>query len=90
MAKLDHRELGFLFAPLEELEAFRSLKAALATCGTYGAYGLDDSQRAHVLAGLARDTGRPLLVLTATESAAQRMTEDFNALLGGAVHLPAR
>ena len=90
MAKLDHRELGFLFAPLEELGAFRSLKAALATCGTYGAYGLDDSQRAHVLAGLARDTGRPLLVLTATESAAQRMTEDLNALLGGAVHLPAR
>ncbi|MDO4357861.1 MAG: CarD family transcriptional regulator, partial [Clostridia bacterium] len=90
MAKLDHRQLGFLFEPLEELESFRALKSALETCGIYGAYGLDDSQRAHVLAGLARASGRPLLVLTATETGAQRMTEDLNALLGDTVHLPAR
>ena len=90
MAKLDHSAMSFLFAPLEELDSFRSLNAAVETTGIYGAYGLDDSQRAHVLAGIAKKSGRPLLVLTATETSAQRMTEDLNTLLGGAVHLPAR
>ena len=90
MAKLDHSKMGFLFSPLEELESFRGLTQALETTGVYAAYGLDDSQRAHVLAGLARKNGRPLLVLTATEGAAQRMTEDLNSLIGGTVHLPAR
>ena len=71
MAKLDHSKMGFLFSPLEELEAFRGLSQALENSGVYAAYGLDDSQRAHVLAGLARKNGRPLLVLTATEGAAQ-------------------
>ncbi|MGI6238872.1 MAG: transcription-repair coupling factor [Christensenellales bacterium] len=80
-----------LFTPLDELTEFNDLASALARGGMYAAYGPDDSQRAHLLAALSRRTGRPLLIITATDQSAQRATEDMNAMLGsGCMFMPAR
>ena len=80
-----------LFAPLEALESFGGLVQAVSEGKLSALYGPDDSQRAHLLAGLVRRMGRKLLVLTPTDGLAMRMTEDMNVLLEGkARFLPAR
>ena len=85
------RQFDFIFEPLNGLEAFESLARSLQRDGVYSAYGLDDTQRAHLLAALALRADRPLLVLTPNEMAAQRLTEDLNVLLAGrAAMLPPR
>ena len=84
-------KMDCLFEPLEELESFRALTAALQAPGVCSAYGPDDAQRAHLLAGVARKMNRPILVIAPNDMAAARMTEDLNLLLDGcARHLPAR
>lgn len=86
-----YRNLNCLFAPLERLEAFGELTRALEKPGVCSLYGPDDAQRAHVLAAAARRLERPMLVIEPNESAAARMAEDLNVLLGGAARLlPAR
>ena len=83
--------LGCLFAPLDGLEAFESLTEGLAQPGCVMACGPDEAQKAHLMAAVARKTGRPLLYVCASEVAAQRVCEDLNALTGGkAMMLPAR
>ena len=52
-----------LFDPLEELESFQSLTKALEKPGVYSAYGPDDAQRAHLIAGVMRKLVRPALVV---------------------------
>ena len=85
------RGAGYLFAPLLELEAFTSLAGAVKDKGVYAAYGLDDSQRLHLLAALQRASGRLLVVITATDQLAQKAMDDLSVLLGGKVALfPAR
>ena len=80
-----------LFDPLDELESFRALADALKTPGVYSAYGPDDAQRAHLIAGVMRKLVRPALVVVPNEMAALRMTEDLGLLLDGrARNLPAR
>ena len=80
-----------LFDPLEELESFQSLTKALEKPGVYSAYGPDDAQRAHLIAGVMRKLVRPALVVVPNEMAALRMTEDLGLLLDGrARNLPAR
>ena len=83
--------LDWLFAPLEEIESYRQLRAAVEKGGVVCATGLDDSQRLHMLAGLSRDTGRMLLFVTATDQLAQKAADDLLALFHGRVQLlPAR
>ncbi|MBQ8507616.1 MAG: transcription-repair coupling factor [Clostridia bacterium] len=80
-----------LFDPLEGLEAFSGLVQALSAGKLTSVYGPDDTQRAHLLAGIARKTGRKMIVFTPNDGLAMRMTEDLNVLLeGGARFLPAR
>ncbi len=83
--------MNCLFEPLERLESFNTLLGAVNAGKLCSVYGPDDSQRAHVLAGIARKTGRKMIVLAANEVLAMRMADDLNVLLdGGARFLPAR
>ena len=85
------RQLDCLFTPLEGLEPFGELARALEKPGVCAAYGPDDAQRAHLLAALVRRLNRPVLVIEPNDSAAGRMAEDINLLLGGGARfLPAR
>ena len=80
-----------LFEPLEKLDSFAGLVQAIGAGKLSALYGPDDSQRAHLLAALARKTGRNMIILTPTDGLAMRMTEDMNVLLEGkARFLPAR
>ena len=56
------------------------IKAALATPGPAALFGLPPVGRAALLAALARDTGRPLCVVTAGEGEAARFSADLTAL----------
>jgi len=83
--------LTWLFAPLNEMDSFKQLTAAVEKPGAYSVCGLDDTQRLHVLAGLARRTGRMLLLVTATDQLAQNAADDLSTFLDGKVSLfPAR
>ncbi len=93
MAQIDKTQsaLSWLFAPLEEMDSFKQLHQALAKPGAYSVCGLDDTQRLHVLAGLARKTGKMLLLVTATDQLAQYAVDDLTTFLGGKVALfPSR
>lgn len=79
-----------LLKPLYEMPAFKDLVNAAELGGVLSAYGLDDSQRIHMLCALQVKTGRPLLLVTANDATAQRATDDINQLIGGAVVLPSR
>ncbi len=84
-------ELDCLFAPLEQLEGYRKLKEGVQEGKLCALYGLDDSQKIHMLAALARSSGRSMLVFAANDMLAMRMVEDLNVLLPGmARFLPAR
>ena len=87
----DMEKLNCLFAPLEQLDALGALTDGVNARKLCALYGPDDAQRAHMLAALARKTGRRLIVLSPTDSLAMRMVEDLNVLLdGGAYFLPPR
>ena len=80
-----------ILRPLAELPAYRQLKEIVDTAGARGLFGLDDSQRMHFLAGLAEETGRPLVLIVPSEQAAARCAQDLSGLLSGAVMtLPPR
>ena len=87
-----------LFEPLHELKEYGELLALTrAEPGkrpprrTVELVGLSDSQRAHVLAALSRDTGRPLLVVAPNQLAAEHLLSDLSRLLEReAALLPAR
>ena len=84
-------KMDWLFAPLNDVDEYRALRDAAAKKGVLCVTGLDDSQRLHLLAGLARETGRMLLFVTATDQLAQKATDDLLALMNGRVQLlPAR
>lgn len=83
--------LRCLFDPMEAMDSFQDLYRAVEKGGLNLAYGLDDSQRAHMLCALQRKTGRTMLLVTSNDMAAQKLADDMNALLGGdVVFLPAR
>ncbi|MBO4297736.1 MAG: transcription-repair coupling factor [Clostridia bacterium] len=93
MSEQDKRadRLDWLFAPLGEIESYRQLREAVKKPGVVCATGLDDSQRLHMLAGLARESDRMLLFVTATDQLAQKAADDLLALFHGRVQLlPAR
>ena len=79
--------MQWIFDPLNEIENYRKLKEAARQDGVFAVYGVDDSQRLHLLAGLALELNQPLLFITATDQAAQRAYDDLNSLLNGRVAL---
>ena len=83
--------LSCLFEPIYGSEPFRVLKNAIESpCEAY-VYGIEDTQRTHMLAALVAQTQRPLAVIVANDVIGQRMVEDMNAMIPGtAALLPAR
>ncbi len=77
----------FLFAPLRGWAPYRQLEQAAEAGQLVTAYGMSDGQKAHLAAALARDTGRPLLYVTANEGQAARCFDDLTQFLGGGVYL---
>ena len=91
MAEKKRQPMDWLFAPMAEIPAFNELTEKLKQPGVYSVYGVDDSQRLHLLAALAAKSGRLLLLITATDQLAQKAVDDLSSLLSGRVALfPAR
>ena len=89
---------NLLFEPLHELKEYvQLLEYAKVRTGkrperrTVELVGLTDSQRAHVLAALCSDTGRPLIIVTANQLIAEKLLSDLARMLDrAAALLPAR
>ena len=80
-----------LLTPVHGLSCYDPLINDLNAHRVCSAYGMDDSQRAHFLSALARDTGRGMIILVPNDQAAMRMREDMDVLTGGrAKMLPPR
>ena len=82
----------FLFEQMQQLKPFEDMAAHAAQEGAViAASGLSGAQKIHAACALAQKSGRPLLVLTASERSAASVLEDVSALMGGGVSLfPAR
>ena len=80
-----------LLTPVHGLSCYDPLINDLNAHRVCSAYGIDDSQRAHFLSALARDTGRGMIILVPNDQAAMRMREDMDVLTGGRARmLPPR
>ena len=84
--------MGQLAAIIPQIPEFQRLFAAIdAGACPVALTGLSAVHRAHLAAGLRRQTGRQVVVLCADEGEAQRMAADLAALSGESVDtLPAR
>ena len=81
----------FLFAPLRGWEPFEALLANAREGKVVTAFGMAETQKTHLAAALARESGRPALFVVATEAQAARCFDDLNCFLGEGVYLlPAR
>ena len=80
-----------LLSVLSESSEYRELCAAAQSGGCAALSGLSPITRAHFIAALYRDTGRPALVLCQDDMAARAMEEVLHSFLGEDVPvLPAR
>ncbi len=80
-----------LFAPMAGWPPYEQLKTAAAKAQITAAHGMAEGHKAFLAAALHRDTRRPLVVVTANDVAAARMTEDLSQLLDvGVGMLPGR
>ena len=80
-----------LLTPVHGLSCYDPLINDLNAHRVCSVYGMDDSQRAHFLSALARDTGRGMIILVPNDQAAMRMREDMDVLTGGRARmLPPR
>ncbi|MBQ4157439.1 MAG: transcription-repair coupling factor [Clostridia bacterium] len=83
--------MDYLYTPLNALKAYSDLRDCVKNAGAQYAYGLDESQRVHLLCALMRDTNRPMIVVCPNDNIAARMVEDYNQLMGGGAQmLPTR
>lgn len=80
-------QYDILFAPLAGWAPYEELKKAAALPQVTAAYGMAEGQKAHLAAALAKDTGRPLVMVMPNDVAAARMAEDISQLLGEGVGL---
>ena len=76
-----------LFAKTSE---YKRLLTGANTPGTAALFGLPPAGRAQLLAALAKDTGRPLCVVTPGEAEATRFAADLNTMGIAAAVFPAR
>ncbi|MDO4546712.1 MAG: transcription-repair coupling factor, partial [Clostridia bacterium] len=84
-------ELNCLFTPLNELDDYKRFIDCAARPGTLGLFGLDDSQRLHMIAAAANSLGRPVIIITPSEQASSRCIQDLEQLLPGKVmEFPSR
>lgn len=76
---------------LKELPEYEALAAAIRQGGCAALSGLSPITRAHFIAALCRETGKPAFVLTQDDAAARTMQEALQSFLGEAPPLlPSR
>ena len=80
-----------LLTQLHSIPEYNTLLSSLAQEQTAAVTGVGQINRSHLLAGLARDCGRPLVIVCQDDIAARRLQEDFKCFLGDTVPiLPGR
>ncbi|MDR0928952.1 MAG: DEAD/DEAH box helicase, partial [Oscillospiraceae bacterium] len=77
----------FFFAPLKGWQPYEQLRKAVSAGKLATAFGMAEGQKAHLAAALARDTGRPLLLIAPSEGQASRFFDDLTQFLGEGVYL---
>ena len=73
-----------LLSFLKTIPEYSALTAALAAGESAAVTGIGQINRSHMIAGLSRDSGRPLVILCQDDMAARRLREELNLFLGGA------
>lgn len=60
--------------------------------GPFSVFGLGEAHRSHIAAAFFKKTGRPMLIVSASESASVRIQEEISSFLDGdeCLHFPAR
>ena len=80
-----------LLNALHELPEYETIRKTLARNKSVGVSGAAQINRSHLIAGLFRDLGRPMLVLCQDEMACRRTQEELTAFLGSSFPiLPGR
>ena len=74
--------MDLLLSVLHELPEYETILSTLRKNRHVGVSGAAQINRSHLIAGLYRDLGRPLLVICQDELAAQRTREELAAFLG--------
>ena len=80
-----------LLNALKTIPEYKVLLDAIANSQSAAVTGIGQINRSHILAGLYRETERPLVILCQDDMAARRLQEELKAFLGEAVpSLPNR
>ncbi|MBQ9268375.1 MAG: transcription-repair coupling factor [Oscillospiraceae bacterium] len=74
--------MNLLSTALRGLPEYRSLLRQLDNAGACAVTGLSSIHRAHMIAALREDTGRPVLVVCQDDLAAARTAEELSGFLG--------
>ncbi len=74
--------MDLLLSALHELSEYKTVLTTLKRGKSVGVSGAAQINRSHLIAGLWRDLGRPMLVLCQDELAARRIQEELAAFLG--------
>ncbi len=80
-----------LISVLQNIPEYAAMAESVRSGQTVAVTGIGQINRSHMIAGLSRDTGRPLAVICQDDLAAKRLQEELRAFLGGiAPILPRR
>ena len=80
-----------LLAQLRSIPEYSALLASVSQGQTAAVTGVGQINRSHLIAGLTRDCGRPLVILCQDDMAARRLQEELKCFLGESVPiLPGR
>ena len=83
--------MDLLLNALKRLPEYETIRKTLARGRSVGVSGAAQINRSHLIAGLFRDLGRPMLVICQDELACRRTQEELTAFLGTAFPiLPGR
>ena len=74
--------MNLLNTVLRGLPEYRALVSAMDTPGASAITGLSSIHRAHMIAALQQDTGRPVLVVCQDDLAASRMAQELSGFWG--------
>ena len=80
-----------LLSLLKTIPEYSAMVASVSHGETVAVTGIGQINRTHMIAGLSRDTGRPLVILCQDDMAARRLQEELKGFLGStAPILPGR
>ncbi len=71
-----------LISVLQNIPEYAAMAESVRSGQTVAVTGIGQINRSHMIAGLSRDTGRPLAVICQDDLAAKRLQEELRAFLG--------